>query len=104
MRTRWIAAAVIVCLVGVGLWLGQWRYLGKNEFIRVNRFSGSAYRLTPEGWQKMQATLVVKPGRSALAIDSITAVERAGNDTGPLYREYLREQLKKPDQKSTPAR
>lgn len=115
---RSLVATAILLIVALILWANQWRYFQyPNELVRVNRFSGSAFRLTTGGWERMRrdpiADYLAKYGtpspvmdtgmkmdttpaasRAYTPLDSITAAERAGVGTDTpgrsLYDEYRR--------------
>jgi hypothetical protein len=63
---RPLVAAGVLCLVLLACWLGQWRYFQySREIVRVNRFSGNAFRLTDEGWERMQPPSAAEEYRRA---------------------------------------
>lgn len=83
MRLRWIAAAVAACAIVLALWATRWSYYQPSgRLVRVNRYTGDAYRLTYDGWEKMDSPRLpdVEPMRPAPAVmDTGFAV---GTDSG----------------------
>jgi hypothetical protein len=79
---RPLAALILVGLVVLALWVGRWRYFQySGDLVRVNRFSGNAFRLTHDGWERMgdPGLADVEPMRPAPAIMDTSI--RMGTDT-----------------------
>jgi hypothetical protein len=59
MRTRalgWVSVAVVLLAFAWFVWPTPYRYIEHRDVLyRINRFSGSAMMLLPDGWAKVRS-------------------------------------------------